>query len=120
MRRYMAARGSNASLPDVKEMRRINFFLSSSTSASIVTYTNDNDRLRRFIAAVIALRGGPPIQSASLEEALAGMPYSVTETALLDSGVERTTRSPLGQFSTLLPLLIPDKSSPVTTAPTTR
>jgi hypothetical protein len=42
---------------------------------------------------------------------VAKLPYSATETTLGELGFERVTKSPLGQFSTLLPLLIPEKSS---------
>lgn len=120
VRRYTAARRSNASLMDVGGVKRMTFFLPSSSTASIVTYTNDSDRIRSFIATVIAVRGGSMMKPAPLEDALAGMPYSVTETVLLNSGIERTTRSPLGQFSTLLPLLIPDKPSPIMNGPPAR
>jgi hypothetical protein len=113
VRRYIAARRSTTSLMDVGGMKRMNFFLPASSKASIVTYTNDRDRVRSFIAAIIAVRGDSMMKAAALEDALAGMPYSVTETVLLDSGIERTTRSPLGQFSTLLPLLVPDRPSPL-------
>jgi hypothetical protein len=112
VQRYIEARRSNTSLLDAGGMKRMNFFLPLQTGASIVTYTNDSDRVRSFITAVIEVRGGPTVIPRSIEETLAGMPYSVTETILLDSGIERTTRSPVGQFSTLLPLLVPDKPTP--------
>jgi hypothetical protein len=113
VRRYTEARRSNAPLPAGDELKRMNFFLPSSSSANIVTYTNDTDRVRSFISTIIAAKGMTTVVPGRIEGAVANLPYAVTETVLLDSGIERTTRSPLGQFSTLLPLLVPEKPSPI-------
>jgi hypothetical protein len=84
-------------------------FVSPSTSTNVVTYTNDADRVRSFFSAIVTAKGGPTGTSARLEEAIATLPYSTTETTLGDRGIERITRSPLGQFSSLLPLLFPSQ-----------
>lgn len=109
VRRYTEARRLNATLLAEEDLKGMNFFLPSANSANILTYTKDSDRVHRFISAIIAARGTATVAPASIEEALANLPYSVTETALLDSGLERVTRSPLGQFSTLLPLIVPEQ-----------
>jgi hypothetical protein len=113
VRHYIEIRRANAQLLADEDLKRMNFFLASPNSASIVTYSQDSDRVRSFIATVLAARGVATVTPGRIEEALAGLPYSVTETTLLDSGIERITRSPLGQFSTLLPLLVPEQPGPI-------
>lgn len=81
--------------------------------AASVTYANDNERVRSLIATVRAVRGSQASSSLppDAEEALAQVPYAVTATTLGADGVERRTRSPFGQFGTLLSLLAPDHPS---------
>jgi hypothetical protein len=96
------------------KLRQMTFFVPLSTSANIVTYTNDADRVRKFISAVVALGGAKALNPADVEQMVSSLPYSATETTLGERGLERTTRSPLGQFSTFLPLLVPEQPSPMT------
>jgi hypothetical protein len=88
--------------------KRMTFFAPLASQASIITYTNDGDRVRSFISALMRAKSGRPQPQGNIEELIGGLPYSATETILGDQGIERTTRSPLGQFSTLLPLLFPE------------
>ena len=97
-----------------EKLRRMTLFVPLTTSANIVTYTNDADRVRRFVSAVVAVGGARPTNSGAIEQMIEALPYSATETTLGERGFERTTRSPLGQFSTLLPLLVPEEPSPLT------
>ncbi|MGH9879914.1 MAG: hypothetical protein ACRD6N_00660, partial [Pyrinomonadaceae bacterium] len=78
-------------------------------SAVIVTYTNDSERVRNFISAIARASSSPgsPSKSEGLEQVLVDLPYSVTETSLGTEGIERRTRSPLGQFSAIVALLFP-------------
>jgi hypothetical protein len=110
VRRYSAIVQVNTEL-NAEKLKQITFFVPSSTSANIVTYTDDGNRVRRFISAIIAAKGDPPVTPERIEEVVAGLPFSVTETTLGDQGIERTTRSPLGQFSSVLPLVVPEQSS---------
>jgi hypothetical protein len=112
LRRYLAAGGTSGNRLDAERLKRMRFFATLG-SASVVTYTNDASRVRRFFATLISTRGEPAPPSTNIDSGLSGLPYSVTETALGDNGIERTTRSPLGQFSALLPLLIPEQPSPI-------
>jgi hypothetical protein len=98
-------------------MNRITFYTALSTSAPVVTYTNDAARIRSFVAAIRAVAGLTPRDPGRVDQLIAGMPYSATETNLNDSGIERVTRSPLGQFSTLLPLLVPEDRGPTNNLP---
>ena len=97
---------------DEEQVRRMTFFAPLSNSSPIVTYTDDSDRVRRFLSAIMAANGTPPEELVNLEHSIAKLPYAATETRLVDQRLERITRSPLGQFSTFLPLLIPDERRP--------
>lgn len=109
VRRYAETTGSRAGVLNPEKLKRITFFGSVTTPANVVTYTNDESRVHRFFSTILAAKGAPSATSAQVAEAISGLPYSITETALGDHGLERTTRSPLGQFSTLIPLLIPEQ-----------
>lgn len=98
--------------PDEEQMRRITFFAPLSNPSPILTYADDSDRVRRFLSTIMAANGTPAEELVNLEPAIAKLPYSATETRIVGQGLERTTRSPLGQFSTLLPLVIPDERRP--------
>jgi hypothetical protein len=111
VRRYSENNKKNATT-DEEEVRRMTLFAPLSNSNPIVTYTDDSDRVRRFLSAIMAASGTPAEELVSLEQALAKLPYAATETRLIDQGLERITRSPLGQFSTFLPLLVPDERRP--------
>jgi len=111
--RYLELREKSATLMTADNLRRMTFFFSPPVTSNIVTYTNDGDRVRSFMAAVISAKGRPTESSEQFEAAIATLPYSITETTLGDRGIERTTRSPLGQFSTLLPLILPPRPGTV-------
>ena len=108
VRRYSALR-DGANLMSAENLRKMTYFLSSPTSGNVVTYTNDGDRVRNFVSAIISAKDGTTQTPEHLEESIARLPYSSTETTLGDRGIERITRSPLGQFSTLVPLLFPQQ-----------
>lgn len=98
-------------------LHRLNGFLPFEGSSLVLTYTDDRDRVRRFFEALKTAGGAPqndPLYSESLMQKL---PYAVTETRLVDQGFERITRSPLGQFSTFLPLFIPEPRGPASVSP---
>ena len=107
VRRYYETRTAVSTAMTTANFSRLTSFVSSPDSSNVVTYTNDADRVRSFFLAAIAAGGKPAVASESFEAAIATLPYSVTETTIGERGIERTTRSPLGQFSSLLPLLFP-------------
>ncbi len=98
--------------PDEEQMSRISFFTPLSDSSSILTYTDDSERVRRFLSTIMAATRTPAEELVDLEPAIAKLPYSATQTRIVGDGLERITRSPLGQFSSLLPLVIPDERRP--------
>jgi len=109
VQQYVAKESTQGMMLSEGTMRRMTFFLPVSSPANVITYTDDSDRIRAFFSAVVGLRRGPPVASERLAPLVAALPYSATETTLGERGIERITRSPLGQFSTLLPLLVPEQ-----------
>ncbi len=85
----------------------------SSNEACVLTYANDSERVRGFISALVAAGGGPALWSEKAEQDLRALPYSATETNLEGHGIVRVTRSSLGQFSTLLPLVFPERQKSI-------
>jgi hypothetical protein len=80
----------------------------TSDRTCVLTYANDTERIRTFIMTIISGGGETSLWSEKTERVLRSLPYSATETDLGEHGIVRVTRSPLGQFSTLLPLVFPE------------
>ena len=81
------------------------------SSAPIVTYANDEARVNNFISTLLMLQGRKLSNEevAKLQDTLRHAGFASTETRLNAFGIERTTRSAFGQFSTLVSLLQPDR-----------
>lgn len=82
-------------------------------SAAILTFANDEARLNNFILTLLQLQGRrlSTDEVANLRNTIESAPYSTTETRLNSFGIERTTRSGFGQFSTLVSFLQSDTAS---------
>jgi hypothetical protein len=93
------------------ESRRIAYFANSNHASHVSTYTNDHERIQAFLVAILRVSGGDVAGVSQLEPAIAALPYAITETTLRDEGLERITRSPVGQFSTLIPLFVPNPAA---------
>lgn len=80
------------------------------SSAPIVTYANDEARLNNFISTLLRLQGRrlSTDEVVKLHDTLRQAGFASTETRLNAFGIERTTRSAFGQFSTFVGLLQPD------------
>ncbi len=85
------------------------------SSAAILTYANDELRLRNFISTLLMLQGRrlTAEEFANLHQALRDYTLSSTETRLGPEGIERKTRSAFGQFSTFVSLLRPENADVV-------
>ena len=105
MRAGLEALRQNAA-ENKKELRQS----AQESSAPIVTYANDEDRLNNFISTLLMLQGRQLSNDevANLQNVLRRAGFTSTETRLNAFGIERTTRSAFGQFSTLVGLLQPD------------
>lgn len=88
---------------------------SQESSAAILTYANDQLRLRNFISTLLMLQGRrlSAEELASLQNSLRDYSFSSTETRLGSGGIERKTRSAFGQFSTFVSMLGADSPSVV-------
>ncbi len=109
IRQYQHSFKSGSENSTDERLRRITYFSPPSSSATITTYTDDSDRVRSFVSAAIAAKGGSPVSPDRVSQLLSTLPYAATETSLVDVGFQRITKSPLGQFSALLPLVVPDR-----------
>lgn len=72
-------------------------------SDNAITYTDAQAPARSFITTIAAQRGArsQPINTTELTRALQQLPYTVSETRLVDGGFEKRTRSAFGQFGTI-------------------
>jgi len=88
---------------------------SEESSAAILTYANDELRLRNFISTVMMLQGRrlSAEETAGLQNSLRDYSFSSTETRLGSTGIERKTHSAFGQFSTFISMLSADSSNVV-------
>src|SRR5687768_5556844 len=96
---------------DDKHPAQITYYVESGTSGHIVTYANDADRVRGCMTAI--MRAYQREISHELDSRFNELPYAVTQTTLTQPGLTRITRSPLGQFSALIPLLVPNEIPPL-------
>jgi hypothetical protein len=105
MRASLAALRQNAA-DDKNELQQS----AQQSSAPIVTYANDEARLNNFISTLLRLQGRrlSTDEVAKLHDTLRQAGFASTETRLNAFGIERTTRSAFGQFSTFVGLLQPD------------
>ena len=103
----MALRKSRA------EDRRVLQQSAQESSAPIVTFSNDEARVRNFITTLLKLQGQQlsPDEIAGLQNSVRGSSFSSTETRLNAYGIERTTRSAFGQFGAFVSLLQSDTSA---------
>jgi hypothetical protein len=88
---------------------------SQESSAAILTYANDQLRLRNFISTLLMLQGRrlSAEEIAGLNNSLRDYSFSSTETRLGSGGIERKTRSAFGQFSTFVSMLGADSQNVV-------
>jgi len=117
VRKYSERLATGGAQSSKATLEKVTRFAPFTATANIVTYADDSDRVRRFISAVFAAKRLAPVASHRMDQALNSLPFSATETTLRERGLERTTLSPLGQFSTLLPLLIPAERASATPEP---
>jgi hypothetical protein len=102
MRASLVALRDKAETHD-KELRQS----AQESSAPIVTFANDEARVNNFISTLLQLQGRrlSNEEVVKLQDNLRRFGFSSTETRLNAFGIERTTRSAFGQFSTFISLL---------------
>ena len=94
---------------DLKDLQQS----AAQSSAPIVTYANDEARLNNFILTLLKLQGRrlSNDEVTNLQNNLRRAGFSSTETRLNAFGIERTTQSAFGQFSTFISFLQADTAS---------
>ena len=82
------------------------------SNAVTITYANDSARIASFVSTICEMRGRrlSEDETNSVINAARTPSFAITESRLTNDGIERTTRSPFGQMSTLTSLLQSDAS----------
>ncbi len=109
VRRCIQIKNSPPEIQGELRFAKLSYFAPLTGSTALVTYTNEAGHLQDFVAALGRVGASNSAVNAvpQVERAISALPYSATETVLSDQGIERRTRSSLGQFSTLMTLLLP-------------
>jgi len=92
-------------------LRQPTRFVPRASTAGVVTYSDDSERMVRFVTTLMQLNKQPHDESAQIKQLMGQLPFSATETILTDLGFERRTRSSFGLFALLVPLLKPEEAS---------
>jgi hypothetical protein len=114
VRRCLATQGtSNTLISAPLKLASLTHFLKQPGTSNVVTYAKDNERVRLMISTLATIRGFHSSSSPDeIDNTINELPYATTETTLGADGFERRTRSPFGQFSSLLSLLPPSPVAP--------
>ena len=105
IRRCLEARAQSSTLHTASPFQKsLQLASNKSAPSSVTTLTYDEASARTFITAIAsqpAVRNGDFNQDA-LERALNQLPFTISETNLIEGGFEKRTRSAFGQFGTLV------------------
>jgi hypothetical protein len=105
VRRCLEARAVGRTLSDAAQFQKSAGAASnSSTPSAVITFTDDDSSALSVISAIASQPAARtrPFNQQETERALNQLPYTVTETNLVEGGFERRTRSAFGQFGTLV------------------
>jgi hypothetical protein len=113
LRRCLEARKLGRTLEADDEFQRTRSLISATSSANVATFTEDYSPARSFIRAIATQQGvrERPVNGQELEGALRRLRYAVSETAIVDGGVEKKTRSSFGQLGTFASQFFPADDS---------
>ncbi|MEJ7713851.1 MAG: hypothetical protein WKF84_29400 [Pyrinomonadaceae bacterium] len=103
LRRCLAARQSGEILASSESFRRASEDVAAQETDDAVTYTDEREAARAFVAALIQSAAARDAFRARSEATLGlqRLSYATTVTRFNDEGVERKTRSAFGQFGTI-------------------
>jgi hypothetical protein len=99
---------------DPRLSQQVTAFAPLPTKAGVMTYSDDRERVGRFVATLTRLNQSSSAaakESSELDQLLAQLPFAATETNLTDRGFERRTRSSFGLFGFLVSLLNPESKA---------
>jgi hypothetical protein len=113
LRRCLEARQMGRTLEADDEFQRTRHLISATSSANVATFTEDYSPARSFIGAIATQKGvrERPVNEQELETALRRLRYAVSETAIVDGGIEKRTRSSFGQLGTFASQFFPADDS---------
>jgi hypothetical protein len=103
VRRCLLARQQGQTLASAQNFKQAVGIASAIGSSHTITFTGDDAPAREFITLIASQR---VVQSGNmnqqeLEKSLKGLPYAVSETQLVEGGIERKTRSAFGQLGVI-------------------
>ncbi|MBV9209058.1 MAG: hypothetical protein JOZ52_00435 [Acidobacteria bacterium] len=103
VRRCLVARQKGQTLAASSNFKQAVGIASAAGSSHTITFTADEAPARDFITFIARQR---VVQSGNanqqeLEKSLRGLPYAVSETQLVEGGIERRTRSAFGQLGVI-------------------
>ncbi|HLL71296.1 MAG TPA: hypothetical protein VK363_07685 [Pyrinomonadaceae bacterium] len=110
VRRCLQERAASQTLSAAGAFQQASRPVAGNDGAAVITYTNDYEPARRFVSFLgrqSGVRSSPP-NAAALQRSLSALPYSLSETRLVEGGFEKKTRSAFGQFGAMLVQLATD------------
>lgn len=107
--RCIEAAKNGGLLQDATRMNQLGRFASLASGAQVLTYSNETARVRSLITLLAPDAMRNSAARPEIERRLGALPYATTETTLGELGIERRTRSSFGQFSSVIPLLFPER-----------
>jgi hypothetical protein len=110
VRRCLQERNAKRTLGSVNPFQQASRLTSTNDPANANTYTMDYDSARRFVSFLgkqKGLRNSPP-DAAALQRSLSSLPFTISETRLVEGGFEKKTRSSFGQFGAMIVQLAAD------------
>ena len=114
VRRCLTARSNRANLPTASaRLDSLTHYFERPSSSAVVTFSDDGERTKALLASVAAIRGSRLTESQDQIDRIAkGLPAAVTETSLVENGINRRTRSAFGQFGFMASFLAPQPQQP--------
>ena len=104
VRRCLHERVASHTLNASDALRQAARTAATNDAPNVLTFTNDDEPARRFISFLSrqsGVRKSAPNLDA-LRKALAAIPYTLSETRLVEGGFEKKTRSSFGQFGAMV------------------
>jgi hypothetical protein len=113
VRRCLEARANGRTLDAAARFQKsIGAAANNSTPSSVITFTKDDASALGVITAIASQPAARtrPFNAEETERAVEQLPYTVSETSLIEGGFEKRTRSAFGQFGTLVAQFSPAPS----------
>ncbi len=113
VRHCLRAHQENVTMARDGKVSQVTHFTLDPSFAGVMTYSDESQRVRGFMRAISILNEFASTISPSprnLDDRISRLPFSASQTTFRDSGLERITHSSFGQFSSLVPLMVPNQT----------